>query len=300
MVATISFNPGITTVAAGSFSIQTTGLIQGTAYDSPNSRFNLAGGLLSDAETIPMWGGVGISETTAPATGALAPDLALGGRITRATTLTAAAAGQLTGFSVFDQDHAMVNNPQSPVPLALSRMLVNFYRLGSGARIAVACDPSLVNLEGNVITQNVSWDFNNQCLQPYVASGGTESVTSMTWSSTNGGQVAVVMGSASIYGLGDTITVAGATNTGTGAVSLINAPHVINTWTDSTHFTFLLPGDSSIWGTIGGTITLVRGVGALPVKVLEVNVGNSMTVVRDPVTGFVTWNRSGTCAVILI
>jgi hypothetical protein len=179
-------------------------------------------------------------------------------------------------------------------------MTANFYRLGSGARIPVAMDESLVDLEGNIITQLVSWDFNNQLLQPYVASGATESVTSMTWSSTNGGQVAVVMAAPSVYGLGDTINVSGVTNTGTGSLALINTNHVINTWTDTTHFTFLLPGDSGLWGTFAGTIVLNVGVGALPVKVLEVALDNSMVVQYDPVTGFATWNRTGSTAVILI
>jgi hypothetical protein len=40
--------------------------------------------------------------------------------------------------------------------------MVNFYRLGSGARVALAIDPTLVTLEGGLITQQVSWDFANQ------------------------------------------------------------------------------------------------------------------------------------------
>ena len=50
-------------------------------------------------------------------------------------------------------------------------------------------------------------------------------------------------------------------------------------------------------GEIGEGVT---GGGILPVRVLEVQVGNSMTVNYDPVTGFATWNRSGSCAVIQI
>jgi hypothetical protein len=59
--------------------------------------------------------------------------------------------------------------------------------------------------------------------------------------------------------LGDTINVSGATNSGTGSLSLLNTTHTINTWTDSTHFTFKLPGTSAIWGTLGGTILLQIG-----------------------------------------
>lgn len=304
MVATITFNPTVTTNALGSFNIQTSGYVQGTALDSPNARYNLAGGVLATTETLPMWGGVGISEAI-PGAGAVGtrPSDSLGGIITRATTLAAATTGQLTGFSVFDQDHAMINTPQSPVPQVGSGGSVHFYRIGSGARIAVACDPSLVSLEGNVVTQNVSWDFNNQVLQPYDASTATYAITSMTWSSTNGGQVAVVMGVASpVAGVGDVINVSGVTsNSGTGGISLLNGNHAVNTFTDNQHFTFLLPGTSSQWGTIGLTSAVLNyGTGALGVKVLDIQVGNSMTVSYDPTTGFLTWNRSGTAAIILI
>lgn len=302
MAATLNINPLPTTVAAGTFIITTAGYIVGTALNDPAVRFALAGGLLGPNETLPMWGGVGINETTTPvaSTGSF-PLPNLGGYITRATTLTAGNSGQLTGFSVFDQAHAMLNTPQSPVPLALNGMSVNYYRLGSGARIAVGIDAGFgaAILNGS-IAQQCSWDFNDQLLQPYVASGATEAVTSMTWSSTNGGQVAVVMTSASVYVKGDTINVSGVTNTGTGAVGLINTAQTINTWTDSTHFTFLLPGTSTLWGTFGGTIVLNRGVGALPVYILDVQLGNSMTVNFNSVTGNATWNYSGNTAIIRI
>src|SRR6185437_13364489 len=235
MVANISYNPYQTTTAAGSFQIDSTGYIQGVMLDDPAIRYALAGGVLANSETIPMWGGVGISEVVPGASGT--PNSALGGQITRATTLTAAAAGQLTGFSVFNQDHAMVNSPQSPVPLAGSGMLVNFFRLGSGARIAVACDPSLVSLEGSVITSQVSWDFHNQVLQPYGASTPAYSLSSVTWANTNGGQLTGVASVATpVGGVGDAVNISGATNSGTGGAAAINANFTVAAFTDNEHF----------------------------------------------------------------
>ena len=115
------------------------------------------------------------------------------------------------------------------MPLIPTGGMVNFYQLGSGARIKVAADPTVASLQGGLTSANVSWDFNAQRLQPYVASGATESVTSMTWSSTNGGQVAVVMAGATIYAkVGDVIDVSGVTNTGTGAVALINTQQILD------------------------------------------------------------------------
>jgi len=162
----MQLNPYVQTNAAGMFNIESDGLIVGTAYPDPAARFALSGGWLATTETLPMWGGIAVSElipterTTAPAT-PTRPDIALGSVIARATTL-AAGAGTCTGFSVFDQNYAAVNSPQSPVPSVDKGGLVNFYRLGSGIRVALAIDPALVTLEGGLINQQVSWDFSLQ------------------------------------------------------------------------------------------------------------------------------------------
>ena len=158
----ISFNPYVQTNAAGMFTIESDGLIVGTAYPDPVARFALAGGYLDAAETLLMFGGVGIAEniskerTTATAD-PTRPDQALGPDIQRAT-----ATANLTGFSSFDQNYAAVNTPQSQVPTVGNGGLVNFYRLGCGVRLALAIDPTLVTLEGGLITQAVAWDFTNQ------------------------------------------------------------------------------------------------------------------------------------------
>jgi hypothetical protein len=159
MVANIAFNPLLQTNAAGMFTIESDGFVVGTAMPDPATRFALAGGWLALAETLPMFGGIAINESIPqerpPVT---RTDVALGGSIARSTTLVAGAGG-VTGFSVFDQNYAAVNTPQSPVPVVGSGGLVNFYRLGSGARVALAIDPTLISLEGGLITQQVSWDF---------------------------------------------------------------------------------------------------------------------------------------------
>jgi hypothetical protein len=166
MAANIAFNPYIQTSAAGMFTIESDGFMVGTAMPDPATRFALSGGWLATTETLPMFGGIAINEsiplerTTSPAT-PTRPDIALGGIIARATTL-AAGAGTTTGFSVFDQNYAAVNTPKSPVPTVGSGGLVNFYRIGSGARVALAIDPALVTLEGGLVTQQFSWDFSAQ------------------------------------------------------------------------------------------------------------------------------------------
>src|SRR5262245_18622485 len=93
-----NFNPYLQTTAAGMFTIESDGLIVGTAFPDPAARFALSGGWLSNSETLPMFGGIAINESIPqerpPVTRA---DVALGGIIARATTL-AAGAGTTTGF----------------------------------------------------------------------------------------------------------------------------------------------------------------------------------------------------------
>ncbi len=294
MGANISFNPLLTTNGAGSFNVQSMGYIQGQAMDDPATRYRLAGGVLAAAETIPLWGGVGISETTSPVSGG-PPGGETGGNITRATTQTAAATGQLTGFSVFDQDHSMINTPQSPVPLAASGMNVNFYRLGSNARIVVAIDDSLVDLEGKVITQQVSWDFVNQRLVPYV---GTLTISSGTYNSTTG-VVTLTMSAPIVFGPGDAVVVSGLT--GTGAFADLDGTFTALAGTGGSTVVYNGGAGHGAAAITGGSLTLGSGASsALPCKILNVNIGNSMVVSYDSVTGFATWNRSGSAAVIQI
>lgn len=172
-MAGFSLNPLVTTNAAGTFNIDSTGFIQGTTMDSPAIRNQLAGGIVALTETVPMIGGLAISQAipTGYVSGTAAGPKSLGGPISRATTVTGGAA-PITGFTVFDQAHHMVATPQSPVPQALQGMSVHYYRLGSRARIALACDPALINLQGGLITQQVSWDFTNQRVIAYSAAAG--------------------------------------------------------------------------------------------------------------------------------
>ena len=308
MTANITFNPVITTNALGSFNVSTAGYIQGMALDQPAARSWLSGGILAASETLPMWGGLPIVESI-PTPAVANPNAALGGIITRATALTST--GGLTGWSVFDQQYAAINSPQSQVPLVGTYGQVNFYRTGSGARIAVACDPNLVTTEGVPINKAATWSWNwlGGFLQTYDASTPTYAVTSLTYSAANGGQIAVVMGVAdpNITQVGDIVWISGATTGGTGGNAAVNGAFVVNTWTSTSAFTVAATnsGGAAYYGTIAGTILLNEGTGdaaATPVflRVLEVQVGNSFTVNYNSITGFATWNQTGSTAIILV
>ncbi|HUZ33885.1 MAG TPA: hypothetical protein VMV19_17525 [Xanthobacteraceae bacterium] len=307
MASLVPFNPLPTVNAPGSFNVSSDGFIQGCAIDDPVARFRLRGGYLSSTATTPLWGGCGISEIIPGGTGT--PNSVLGPGITLATSVGAATSGQqaagiLTGFSVFDQNLAAIMTPQSPVPLVASGMQVNYYPLGSNARIPVAIDPVLADLESYLTRSLVSWDFTGQRLIPYVPAYLANVFTALTRALTGGVYVATAT-TTSAHGIavGDDFAVSGC------------APAAYNgTWTAITGTT----GSTLVWslGTAvdpGAETTLgqlnagggalgpaVIGGAILPVQVIDVQIGNSMTVAYSAVTGFYTWNRAGSVAIIQI
>jgi hypothetical protein len=298
MATNVSISAYATSNAPNSFNISSKGYIAGNALPDPALRNELAGGILAVTETLPMWGGVGISELILTSASNSLPRGELGSSIGRATTLTAQAAGQLTGFSVFDQNHAMIAGPGNSVPQIGSNGPVHFYRLGSGIRIAVACAPSLVNLQGQLVTSQVSWDFGAQQLIPYNVAYPANVITAATWAAgTNSkGQLTFTTTTAHTVAVGEYFMISGMTPAG------YNGTFVAITGTTGSTLvgvaqnagTIANPGASTVQGT------LVAGGGALNVRVLDVDIGNSMTINYDPVTGLSSWNRQGTCAVILL
>lgn len=287
----MNFNPILTTNASGSFSSATDGYIAGTFMDDPAIRNELAGGIIASTETKPMWGGIGISENVIGSS--QSPQL--GGNITRAANLTANTAGKLTGFSVFNQAHDWLNYPQSPVPTGSAGMGVKFFRLGSLARIVVAADPALASLRNALIEPLVSWDFVNQLLVPYL---GTLTISSGTYVSGTG-VVTLTMSAPITFNPGDAVVVSGLT--GTGAYASLNGTFTALAGTTGSTIVYNAGAGAGAATITGGSVTLGSGSDvALPVKVLDIDVGNSMVPSYDPVTGFVTWNRSGSAAVILL
>jgi hypothetical protein len=295
MAANIAFNPVLVTNAPGTFYVTSDGYIQGTMLDDPAVRYALAGGVLAGSETLPMWGGVAIYEKIGGASGS--PDASLGSLVGRAANVAA-----IAGFSVFNQASNWVTSPQSRAPSAGNYMGVPFFRLGSGARIAVACDPSLATLEGGATNANVSWDFNNQVLTPYDASTPTITINSATWANTSGGQITANVTNwtgAFQPGAGDYVNISGATNSGTGGNSVVNGDFQVVSSTSATAI-LAAPAAAGVIATIGGSPVFNFGDVALPVKVLGFGIGNSQTILYDPVNNLVNWQESGSCAVILL
>jgi hypothetical protein len=293
MVAALSYNPYQVTVAQGMFSVHTIGLKQGTAYPDPAIRNALRGGWLDTAETLPMWGGAGIYMDIPGGTGQ--PHLSFQTKMGRATALTGAK--PLNGFSVFDQNYSMVTTPQNTVPIAVSGQSVHAYAMGSRARIAVAADPSIAApLYGLPINSQVSWDFVNQMLVPYIAAALT--VTSGTYVPATG-LITLTMSAPVTFGPGPAVTLSALT--GTGAFAALNGSWTAIAPTSGTTVTLQGPIGGAAATITGGSAVLGSGAGSvLPVTVLEVQTTNCITVAWDSVNQVAKWNFGGCCAVIQI
>jgi len=288
----MQFNPYKTTNGQGLFNTTSVGGRQGTAYSDPSAVWRLRGGILAAAETLPMWGGVGIFENVPSPGGGTGPSAALGVQVGRATGLTGSKA--LAGFSVFDQNYAAVTTPQSPVPLTAAGGLVNSYALGSKARIWVAADPDLVSLQGGPISGPVSWDFVAQRLVPYL---GTLTISSGTYNNTTG-VIVLTMSAAAPFSAGDSVILSGLT--GTGAYASLDGTYTA-TAVAGTQVTLAGTPGAGASTITGGSLTLGSGASvALPCSVLEISLNDNIVVNYDPVTGFATWNYDGCAAVIQI
>lgn len=146
MSGTISFNPYGTSFPVNPFLLQTQGYVSGVALDEPSSRLWLASGPLATGQTVPMWGGVPITETI--------NTLGTGSEQLGPTVARATSQANTTGFSVFNQAAHMVITPGgNTVPLASVGNSVHFYRVGTNAvRIVVNFD-STSTWTGDYISQ---------------------------------------------------------------------------------------------------------------------------------------------------
>lgn len=268
MVSNVSYNPYATTRAHNSFSVSSDGVTQGVAYDDPTVRNLLAGGYVADTETLPMWGGVAISEFIGVTPG----QGHRGNALKRSTSIA-----NLTGFTVYNQAHHLITFPTSPAPSAGVGMSMHFYRLGSKARIPVKASPDLVTEAGELITSQISWDFNAQHAVPYIATGGSFTANA-AWAS---GVVTVTTADAHGFVTGAYVNMSGFTPDGYNGTYLV-------TVTSPTTFTYDLASDPGAQ-TVAGTAS--AGGGALPVRILKVVTGNARTVVYDPVANVTRWNE---------
>ena len=288
--------PSLTTSGQGLFNgASSNGLIQGQTFPDPSTRNVLRSGIVSQSETIPMWGGVGVYADISPIS-STGPRQSLGQVLGRANSLSGSTA--LVGFTVFDQAYNLVSDPNSPVGTAGSGQSINYYPLGSRARIAVACDPSLISLRGGLINAQVSWDFVAQELVPYAPAYSAVTITGAVWASTSGGQITFTVGTnlTTVLSAGDDIDVSGVVSTG-GTGGSFNGIFTVVSTTSTTVVVVALAA-AGYYGTYSSGGTIAANGGALPVTVLDVQPTGNMTVSYNALTGYTTWNFNGSCAII--
>jgi hypothetical protein len=278
--------------AAGSFTISNDGGVQGVMLDDPAVRFTLRSGYVLQTETLPMLGGVLIFEDiptglTAPLS-ASGPDTPLQSGCGRATSLATASA-----ISILNQAYNGPTTPWSPVPEYGSGMTFNYVRLGSGARVQVAVDPSILSLAGGYVGQNVSWDFGVQRLCPFVAAYPAVALNGLTWTSASGGSVTGTTASAHGLAPGDDFTMSG------NVPAAFNGTFTAGPGTTASTITFLLPAASNP-GPVTTLGTILGGGGAFPCKINRFYTTNFMVPVFNPATGYATWNRNGVGAEIQV
>ncbi|MEC5542354.1 hypothetical protein P9917_002790 [Serratia nevei] len=292
MSSVLTVNPMQTTNALGTFYTKSDGLIQGMALDDPAARYALASGTLANSETLPLWGGVAVNELVPGVSSA-----PRGTTIKRATSIA-----DLVGISVFNQAHNGLTTPQSPVPLYLSNMSVSFYRFGSGMRVPVKASDALITLGSNAagmsVKQPLVWNFATDSLDVFSTAAANVETTAINWTAPAGnaaGFATATTASAHNLAVGAYVTITGASPAAyNGTVQVLSAP-------TATSFTFtpvsVPSGNATKQGTVGAAD---KSAVALPVKIIEMQKGNSKTVAYDSATGFATWNDSGNAAVILL
>jgi hypothetical protein len=292
----MAYNNGFpmqTTAATGMFNGPSSkGYIVGQAQPDPATRYALRGGIVDMGETLPMYGGCGVFANV-PVRSLSVPLPSIG----RATSI-AGGAKNLIGFAVSDQSYNLVIDPGNQVPAAGSSQTIGWYPLGCRARLAVACDPSLIALAGSLLNQPVSWDFTNQELIPFTAAHAAAAISNAVWNNTAGGQVVFTVGTdlSATVTPGTAISVTGVINTGG-----LNASAFNGTWdvvsSTGTTITVMAPAAASI-GTYTSGGNVAAGGGALPVTVLDILPTGNMVPVYSAVTGNLSWNYSGAAALI--
>lgn len=150
-------NQYVTNQPQSSFLLETQGYVQGLCLDDTVARMWLMEGTLISTATTPMWGGVPIEEqinVTGSGSDGLGP-----------VVLASTSQATVTGFSTYQQMMHGVISPGSNAPQYGPTNGVGFFRLGTNARLIVACDPALISTitgAGDSITsQALYWDVTN-------------------------------------------------------------------------------------------------------------------------------------------
>ncbi len=156
----ITFNPVATNSPQESFILQTEGYTQGLAFDDPIPFQWIETGTIASTVSGSVYAGMAVTLNVPP----------INGNGGGPSIILATDVADLNGFVIGNKLYNGIVTPGAEVPVVSSGMSATILKLGTGARIAVACDATLAgNLSGNPINQNVAWDFTNQKLITYIS-----------------------------------------------------------------------------------------------------------------------------------
>ncbi|CAB4132085.1 hypothetical protein UFOVP136_34 [uncultured Caudovirales phage] len=164
MAFALTLDPMATNAAGDLARIQSDGLFQGQVLVNPYTNAGLDAGIIASTETYPLYAGLPVS---------LGIDTldAKRGNVVRKSVVGGVAAG-IQGFTVSQNAGVMgFQTPTSPVPLFPQGSSINFYPLGSKARIVVQIDNTLAaTFDGTILINTpVRWDFTNDKLVAWVS-----------------------------------------------------------------------------------------------------------------------------------
>lgn len=277
-----------------SFTLDTTGYIQGNYEDDPTTKNWMLTGVVDPDATQPFWGGVAVSE--------LIPTIDQNNKpntLKLATSNSAVTTG-IMGFTVFNQANNMILVSGSSVQQALAGMNISYFRLKSNARIPVKCDAGLAAaLDNGGTNQQVSWDLQRQMLVPYTPGYASNAVTGAVWASTAGGQVTftVTTDPTSALNAGDIIVTSGIVNTGGSSTGAFNGFWTVVSVT-STTIVVSAPASASIGTFASNGLVQSTAAGALACTVINVS-SSSKVVNYNSTTGALNYEQ-GAVAVIQI
>lgn len=168
--STVAISPYVTGTFSGTFSSQSGGAFMGIAQNGPGYRYELSSACVSSQESKPLYGGLPIVSLISQTQG-------LPRQIRRATTV-----GEVTGFSVINDCPNLIVTANSNCPSIGAPGTINFFRLGSRAKIALPIDPALIDLVGQAESQSLSWDFSKNMLTAVIGTGDDGKNLPSLWS----------------------------------------------------------------------------------------------------------------------
>lgn len=138
-----------TSFANNSFYTDSTGLMQGMAYDEPDTRYRYRAGKIASTDQDVYYGGLPVTIKVTAVNSSIIPTISL-----------AKSVDQISGFTIFNQSNNLILVGASEVGIMTGGGTINTVKLGTKVKVAVVCDPALrTKLNNQIDAVKVTWDF---------------------------------------------------------------------------------------------------------------------------------------------